>query len=82
MKTYEKLLRLGVFTINDVDTIYGNRNSATSAVRALLKNGLVKSIKKNLYVCNDIENRIPVADKFKIGSSITKDAYVSQSFMA
>lgn len=77
LKTYEKLLRLGVFTINDVDTIYGNRNSATSAVRALLKNGLVKSIKKNLYVCNDIENRIPVADKFKIGSSITKDAYVS-----
>lgn len=77
MKTYEKLLRLGVFSINDVDDIYGNRNSATSAIRTLLKNGLVKSVKKNLYVCNDIENRAPVADKFKIGSSITEDAYIS-----
>jgi predicted transcriptional regulator of viral defense system len=77
LKTYEKLLRFGVFSINDVDAIYGNRNSAASAIRTLQKNGLVKSIKKNLYVCNDIENRAPVADKFKIGSSITKDAYIS-----
>lgn len=77
LKTYEKLLRLGVFSINDVDAIYGNRNSAASAIRALQKNELVKSIKKNLYVCNNIENRAPVADKFKIGSSITKDAYIS-----
>ncbi len=77
MKTYEKLLKLGVFTINDVDDIYGNRNSAASAVKSLQKKGLVKSVKKNLYVCNNIENRMPVADKFKIGGSITKDAYIS-----
>jgi len=77
MKTYEKLLQLGVFTINDVDTIYGNRNSAASAVKSLLKKGLITSVKKNLYVCNDLENRFPVADRFKIGSSITKDAYIS-----
>jgi predicted transcriptional regulator of viral defense system len=60
-----------------VDAIYGNRNSANSAIRALQKNGLVKSIKKNLYVCNDVENRAPVADKFKVGSSITKNSYIS-----
>jgi predicted transcriptional regulator of viral defense system len=77
MKTYEKLLRLGAFSINDVDAIYGNRNSSTSAIRSLQKKGLVRSIKKNFYVCNDIENRVPVADKFKIGSSITKRAYIS-----
>lgn len=77
MKTYEKLLKLGVFTINDVDTIYGNRNSAASAVRSLLKKDLVTNIKKNLYICNDLENRAPVADRFKIGSSITTDSYIS-----
>jgi len=77
MKTYEKLLQYGVFTINDVDTFYNNRNSAASAVKALLKKGLVTSIKKNLYVCNDMENKSPIADRFKIGSSITKDAYIS-----
>ena len=77
MKTYEKLLQLGVFTINDVDDIYGNRNSSASAVKALLKKWLVSSIKKNLYVCNNIENKAPIVDKFKIGSSITKDAYIS-----
>lgn len=77
MKTYEKLLQLGVFTINDVDKMYGNRNSAASAVKMLIKKGLVSSIKKNLYVCNNFEDKVPIADKFKIGSSITKDAYIS-----
>ncbi len=77
MKTYEKLLQLGVFTICDVDAFYGNRNSAATAVKSLLKRGLVTRVKKNLYVCNDLENRTPVADKFKIGSCITKGAYIS-----
>jgi predicted transcriptional regulator of viral defense system len=77
MKIYERLFQLGVFTINDVDAYYNNRNSAASAVKALLKLGLVTSIKKNLYVCNDMGNKSPIADKFKIGSSIAKDAYIS-----
>ncbi len=77
MNTYEKLLQLGVFSLYNVDELYSNRNSATSALRALVKKDLVKKIKKNLYVCNDIETRTPVADKYKIGSSITKDAYIS-----
>ena len=77
METYEKLLRLGVFKINDVDAIYGNRNSAASSMRALLKKKLVTNIKRNLYVCNDIENKAPVADKYKIGTSIKSDAYIS-----
>jgi predicted transcriptional regulator of viral defense system len=77
MKIYEKLLKLGVFTLNDVINIYGNRNSAASAIKALLKSGLASRIKKNLYVCNNIETKTPVADKFKIGSSITENAYIS-----
>src|SRR5665647_2432276 len=77
MKTYIELLKLEVFTIYDVDAIYGNRNSAESAVRTLLKNGFVSTIKRNLYICNDVMNKLPIADKFKIGSNITKDAYIS-----
>lgn len=77
MKTYIELLKLEVFTIYDVDAIYGNRNSAESAVRTLLKNGFVTTIKRNLYICNDVINKLPIADKFKIGSNITKDAYIS-----
>lgn len=77
MKTYEKLLQLGVFTVSDVDAFYSNKNSASTALKSLLKRGLVTRVKKNLYVCNDLENRSPVADKFKIGSSIKNDAYIS-----
>lgn len=77
MSLYENLLQLGVFTINDVDQFYTNRNSAASAVKSLIKKGLVKGVKKNLYVCNDMQNKFPVVDRFKIGSSITKGAYIS-----
>lgn len=78
MRTYVKLLKLGVFTLNDAVAVHGgSKNSAVFAVRFLLNNKLVESVKKNLYVCNDIENKLPVADKFKIGSSIAKDAYIS-----
>lgn len=77
MKVYERLLKLGVFTINDLDEMFGNRNSSNSALKTLLKKDLVQSIKKNLYVCNDIENKVPIVDKYKIGSSITKDSYIS-----
>ncbi len=77
MNIYQNLLQLGVFTMNEVDTFYSNRNSAASAVKSLLKKGLVTGVKKNLYVCNDMQNKSPVVDRFKIGSSITKGAYIS-----
>jgi len=55
---------------------------ATRAARLLQKRvckkkGLISEIKRNLYVFNDMESAAPIADRYKIGNSITKAAYVS-----
>lgn len=77
MNVYKELIGLGVFALDDVEKLYNNRNSAVSAIRSMLKKGLATSIRKNLFVFNNIETRAPVCDKYKIGSSINKSAYIS-----
>lgn len=77
MEKYKALMKLGVFSFDDINVLYGNKNTASSAKKALLKKGLITPIKRNLYVFNDIETVSPLADRYKIGSSITPGAYIS-----
>lgn len=77
MKYYERLLNLGVFTFEDIKNIVGNVKAASYIATAYTKNGYIKKIKRNLYAAVNLETRDATVDKFKIGSSITKDAYIS-----
>jgi len=77
MKYYEQLLSLGVFTFEDVKGLTGNLKTASSLVTSYIKKGYIVKIKRNLYSAVNLETKATVADKFKIGSSITKDAYIS-----
>ncbi len=77
MDKYKALMQMGVFSFDDLKTLYSNMNTAASAKKALLKKGLISPIKRNLYVFNDIESMAPIADRFKIGSSIKNGAYIS-----
>jgi len=77
MEKYKDLMKLGVFSFEDLNALYDNKNSAASAKKSLLDKGLITPIKRNLYVFNDIETDNPVADRYKIGSSITGGAYIS-----
>lgn len=77
MEKYKALMKLGVFSFEDLNALYDNKNSASSAKKALLEKGLITPVKRNLYVFNDIETNNPLADRYKIGSSITSGAYIS-----
>jgi predicted transcriptional regulator of viral defense system len=77
MKYYERLLMLGVFTFGDLKELTGNVKTASALVANYLKKGYIVSIKRNLYSAVNLETKAAVADKFKIGSSITGDAYIS-----
>lgn len=77
MDKYKALMQMGVFSLDDLNTLYSNMSTAASAKKALLKKGLISPIKRNLYVFNDIESMAPIADRFKIGSSIKNGAYIS-----
>lgn len=77
MKYYDQLLKLGVFTFEDIKNIVGSQKAASYIATTYSKNGYIKKIKRNLYAAMSLESNDVVADKFKIGSSITRDAYIS-----
>ena len=51
MKLYFELLKYPVFTMKHVSQYYDNIESARSAVKRLIKSGLVVKIRNNLYTC-------------------------------
>ena len=77
MNLYFKLLNIPVFSVSDVNKYYDNIGSARSAVRRLLKAGMIKKIRNDMYTCVDGENGGVVADRFQIGSSINEGSYIS-----
>ncbi len=77
MSLYFKLLKKPAFSIEDVNKYYDNLNSARSAIRRLVKSGMVKKIRNNLYTCTSGEDGMGVANRFQIGSSVNEGAYIS-----
>ena len=74
---YFELLDKPVFSVQDIIKYYDNEESARSALKRLLADGLVYKIRNNMYTCKSGENGQPVANKYQIACSISKDAYIS-----
>ena len=74
---YSKLLRFHVFTFSDIEAITCDKKKANNAVYNLKKNGLIVSVKKNLYSAVSLSDKTSVADKFEIASRITSTSFVS-----
>ena len=77
MNLYFKLLSKPVFRMSDVNEYYNNIMSARSAVQRLLKAGMIKKIRNDLYTCVNGENGMSVADRFQIGSAINDECCIS-----
>ena len=77
MNLYFELLQKPVFTAEYVNQYYNNVESTRSALKRLMKQKLIMKIRKNLYTCISGETGAPVANRFQIGCSITKSAYIS-----
>ena len=77
MSLYFELLKYPVFTMEQVMIFYDNIESARSAVKRLIKKGMVEKIRNNLYTCISGETGAPVANRFQIASALSDSACIS-----
>ena len=77
MNLYFELLKKPIFKVEDVNAFYNNMNSARSAIKRLMKEGMVAKIRNNMYTCISGETGAPIANRFQIASNITPTSYVS-----
>ena len=77
MHSYEYFYNLGCFTREDASKIASNPNTVDSTLFTYKKKGLIKSVKRNLYVAVSRETKTVVATPFEIASKITADSFVS-----
>lgn len=77
MNLYFEMLKKPVFKIEDVNQYYDNMDSARSAVKRLMRDGVAVKIRNNMYTCISGETGQPVANRFQIASCITPTSYIS-----
>ncbi len=77
MEVYYQLAKYPVFTITEVAQLTGNSSTAYSLMDRLMKKGLIKKVRKNIYsVVNPVTGQI-VATRYQIACAITDTAYIS-----
>jgi predicted transcriptional regulator of viral defense system len=77
VEVYNRLAKYPVFTITEVEKLTGNSNTAYSLLDRLMKKGLVKKVRKNIYsAVNPVTGQI-VATRYQIACAITDTAYIS-----
>ena len=77
MDNYELVLKLVVFSYNDLCNEVGNDNTAQSIIKRLLAKKLIKRVKYNLYCVCDINTKNVIADPYIIASKINENSYIS-----
>ncbi|MHB1395115.1 MAG: type IV toxin-antitoxin system AbiEi family antitoxin domain-containing protein [Clostridia bacterium] len=77
MDVYNQLAKYPVFTIDEVEKLTGNSKTAYSQLDRLMKKGLIKKVRKNIYsVINPVTGQI-VATRYQIACAVTDTAYIS-----
>lgn len=74
---FTELAQHPVFSIYDMEKLTGNQKTAYSQLSRLMKKGLVKKIRKNIYSVVNPATRQMVATRYQIACAITDTAYIS-----
>lgn len=77
LELYRELALNPVFSVNAFAQRYSSRDSARSALKRLLRAGLIERVRHGLYVCLSATTGEPMATRFQIASAITPTSYVS-----
>lgn len=77
MVGYAELSKMNTFTMTDVCNLVGNKKTASSLVLRLVKKGLAKKIKNNLYTCINAADGSAVASRYHTACAINSTAYLS-----
>lgn len=77
MKYYQKLSMIPAFTFKDASQIIGNTVLVSKNLNAMIKEGSVHRIKRNLYTCINFSTGDDYASRYDIASKITDDSFLS-----
>lgn len=77
MKFYQDLATIPAFTLLEASEIIGNKTLAPKNLNAMVKEGSVHRIKRNLYTCVDFSTGDDYANRFEIASKIVEDSFIS-----
>jgi len=77
VKIYYELAKHPVFSIEEAKKLTGNKKTAYSQLNRLMKKGLVKKIRKNIYSAVNPTTGQIVATRYQIACAITDSAYIS-----
>ncbi len=77
MDVLTAMAKYPVFTIEDLKKLTSNEKTAYSQLNRLLKKGLVRKIRKNIYSVANLSTGQIVANRYQIACAITSSAYIS-----
>ena len=77
MDVFTELAKYPVFTIEDVKKMTDNEKTAYTQLNRLIKRGLIKKIRKNIYSSVNPTTGQMVATRYQIACAITSTAYIS-----
>ncbi len=77
MTGYKELAKLNVFSILNVEELVCNKKTAYSLLDRLMKKGLVKKIRSNMYSCVNPATDQVMASRYQIACASNKSAYLS-----
>jgi len=77
LKYYKDFLRKGCFTWEYVCNLTGNKNTASNIVQRYLNKGLIRRVKRDLYIAVRLADGSPAVNAYVIASNISPGSYVS-----
>lgn len=77
MKYYDALLKMGLFSKEDINQLVGNVNTAKTLLKTYIYNGYIERIRHNYYAVRSLETKQPIPNRYAIGSGINSGAYIS-----
>ena len=77
MTGYNQLAKLNVFSLDDAEKLTNNMKTAYSLLGRLMKKGMVKKIRNNMYSCVNPATGQIIASRYHIACAVTTSAYIS-----
>ena len=77
MNVYTEMAKYPVFSIGDLNTLTNNEKTSYSQLNRLMKKGLIKKVRNNIYSVVNPTTGLIVATRYQIACAITNTAYLS-----
>jgi len=77
LKHYESLVDMGCFSRGDIAVLTRSEAAANSLIYSYQKRGLIRGVRRDLFVAMSLETKQPVPNRFVIGSRIAPNACIS-----